>query len=230
MTLDPLKAFFSLTALAQDTFRVTVRFPRQIAVIGALSITTSAIAFQNGDFEIGSLDGWSSSGTVAVASEAMFIAVGGTGSFLSGQYAVSFGGANLFASGVLEQVLSTSPGTSYFLSFDYGAFDTSSSSGRTQALQVVATDEVLNTVLLSAVVSDSSGTNDLSVLLSPYLFTVHAIGSATRFTFIDVSPVTVSIDGVLDNLALTPVPEIPTYLSLLLGLALLCRRGGRRAA
>jgi hypothetical protein len=193
-----------------------------LAVLPATQCLANLIT--NGDFETGSLSGWTATGAVTFVSAAQLQAIGGTGSFPTGAYAALFGSGNAPATGIMSQIVSTTAGTQYALNFTYGKDD---SGAATQAVAISVANVGDNTSLFSQTISDSSGSFpfDISTIMDPYTFSFVATGSQTLIQFADASSGTDSTDGVLDNVSVAAVPEPSCFaLICLAGTALFHRR------
>ncbi|MHC1763795.1 MAG: immunoglobulin domain-containing protein [Verrucomicrobiia bacterium] len=161
--------------------------------------TTPIQALINPSFESG-LSGWTSSGNVSWVGSALYKA--SHGSFLG-----AFNTGQSTPNGFLSQSFSTVAGQSYGLSFDFGVL---SYNNLEQRLQVIVRG---NGVVLSRTVS-LFGAGSGSIKWSPQTLTFVADGPTTTLTFQDVSPSTMSLDGLLDNVQVTgtappPVQDSP---------------------
>jgi hypothetical protein len=108
------------------------------ALIVGSAVPASANAIVNGDFETGDLTGWTAMGAVDVIDGQLYAqCCHGVGSpaGLANHFAV-FGGGDRLSDGTLYQSFATTAGTTYSLTFDYGAF--SGSNSRTQTMAVSA--------------------------------------------------------------------------------------------
>jgi hypothetical protein len=135
------------------------------------------------------------------------------GAYPGGPTAAFFGAGNNLG-GSIYQDFATLAGQQYTVTFDYGAI----SSPNVQTIEVSAADALTATTIASETKS-ATGTLDRSAILSTRTFTFTAASTSTRLTFLDVSSVTVSTDGVLDNVSVSAVPEAGTVSLFLAGLA-----------
>jgi hypothetical protein len=188
------------------------------AAAALLPFAANANLIANGDFETGTFAGWTTSGTVAIVSEAQAHGFGAIGVFPSGDYAVDFGGGDGPSNGLLAQtVISTSGGTGYVIQFDYGAFK--ASGGGSQAIQLIVKD-TSSSVLLMQTIVDSTTSNNLANVMSHYAALFTALSGSTTVSFANASATTVSIDGFLDNVSVEAAVPVPGTLALVaIGLA-----------
>jgi hypothetical protein len=188
--------------------------------------TARANLVTNGTFEDASLgNGWSINGTVGVAPVSAYQSCCGISglSYPYGHNAAFFGWGNLVG-GSLSQSISTVAGQSYALSFLYGAIagnrlQTGPFAGNgPQVMNVLVSNG--NSVLVSQNFN-AHGTYDQTQFVSPFSVQFTATSSLTRLSFNDVSVVTNSVDGMLDNVSVAAVPEAETYAMFLAGLGLM---------
>lgn len=149
----------------------------------------SAPAFSNGGFESG-YTGWSQSGY-------QNIFVNGGYQCAEGSRGVAFNAGNMPANAVLSQSFATTPGQKYLLTFNLGvyAFNTSE-----QRLQV----EVKGNGTLLSKSASIYGTLGGQTRWTSQSFTFVADSAVTSLTFRDVSPATISLDMLLDNVQVRP--------------------------
>jgi hypothetical protein len=129
----------------------------------------------NGDFSAG-LAGWTTSGQVDVS--------GGR---------LRFGSVNMPAPHSAQQSFATVAGTTYLLSFNYGDGEWDAS----QSLRVTVNGAAM--VLDRTIVTSVLGNTNVT-----YTFTFVADSATTTLTLTDISPVTTSVDGTLDDIVIRP--------------------------
>ncbi len=189
---------------------------KALVVLGLLApVLASAATIVNGDFESGSM-GWASTPTVAMTDISAYPQPPYTGIYTGGLKAAFFGW-NDQSGGSISQTFATTMGQQYSVTFQYGAIALPSLQTMTAS---VTTDDLAATVLGSGNAA-ATGTLDLAAILSPYSFTFVGTGANVRLTFLDTSTLTSSVDGVLDNVVVTAVPEAGTISMMLGGLAMM---------
>lgn len=206
------------------------------ALVAACFYTGAANAnlIANGDFEAGIVNDAVPSWTISNSANVFVYATypsnnpfwyGGGSAAQNGDYAAVFNAGDRSPNGTLSQTFSTSVGTQYMVSFDYGA---SAGGGQSLYASVLGFDTTIE--LINVIASDF---NPLSPL-SSFSFAFTANGSQSTLKFADYSGnYTVSLDGILDNVSVVAVPEPETYAMTLSGLALLglvTRRRKRKVA
>jgi hypothetical protein len=127
-----------------------------------------------------------------------------------GGRALSFNGGNTQPSGQIWQTFDTEAGGTYELTLDIGKFAFGTGTAQFD-VDVFDGSGFLGTQLLDETVSDSTGT--APALFDSYRFRFLAAGPSTTLRILDTSIGTNAFDSVLDNLAVTRVPE-PSGLGL----------------
>lgn len=155
----------------------------------------------NGDFATGNLTSWTASGAVDVLLEADYGPCCGAHNTTPGAYMLTFGGGNQPSGGTVAQSFATVIGTSYLVSFGYGAIGASQS----QSLSAAVASGGTTTLAAAA----SSATSDFSVLFGSYSFTFVAGATLSTLSFTDTSLVTDSVDALLRNASVTAVASLP---------------------
>jgi hypothetical protein len=144
----------------------------------------------NGSFEFGSA-AWTFSNFLDVS-----VSTNTTYGVSDGAQLVHFNFAQRPPAGVLSQTFTTTPGQTYTLAFDLGAF-----SNGNQAEQRIQVQLQGNAQLLSQTVSVfAPGSGGAYV---PQSFSFVADSTSTTLTFTDVSPTTLDVDLLLDNVRVT---------------------------
>ncbi len=148
----------------------------------------------NGSFE-GGFGGWSGQGNlyiVGVPLIPLFLATDGT-------HLMNFNGADQTPNGVLSQTFATTPGQSYTLAFDFGAYSTSNTDTQSMLVTLQGTGLLLSQSVSAAAPGNATGTNWVS-----QNFVFVADSPTTTLIFQDTSASTVSVDLVLDNVRILP--------------------------
>jgi MYXO-CTERM domain-containing protein len=182
----------------------------------------------NGTFT-GGLSGWSSTGVVNGADDALYTTnAGASGSSGIASYA-AFGGGNATGGGSLFQTFATVVGQAYTLTFNFAGFGSTSS----QLLSVTASDATTNATIAStqASVKASKLSSNLTDIFEDGYLSFVATSALTKLTFADISAFSLNADMLLANVSVqgaTPVPgpEAGAGLGALAmgGLALYLRR------
>ena len=145
-------------------------------------------AFTNGSFE-SDYAGWIATGNQGIVSGAPFSAS-------DGAKAVAFNAGQQPANGVLTQTFATSPGQTYLVKFDVGAF--SMVNHDVMSVQLVVQGQ---SQLVSQVFSVGAPGNGTTYVSSSASFI--ADSASTTLTFQDVSATTFNVDLLLDNVQVT---------------------------
>ncbi|WP_174274294.1 PEPxxWA-CTERM sorting domain-containing protein [Sphingomonas bacterium] len=185
---------------------------RNLKTVVALSVAclvgvsaADAAPLINGNFETGSLSGWTATGHVATAHIPYF----GLNDPGYSSYVAIFNSGDSTPNGVLSQTVSTLAGVTYAFSFDYGV-----TSGGSQSIVASVIDALGQTQLASQMFSSTS----TGIQLRTFNFT--ATSSSTTLRFADVgSNNSISQDGAIDNVALTAaaVPEPASWAMMVAG-------------
>lgn len=210
------------------------KFVALAALMAAAALPAQA-QVTNGDFEtpgtytglyLTSLPGWqlTPGGTWSVhtANSTAYNGVGGLNSTGTGTF-VAFNAGDSVPGGSISQSFALAAGT-YDLSFLFGAFG---GSGGSQSLSYLLTDT--SGTLLSGTIN-AGATIDLATLFGSNSFNFYTAGGPVTLTFTDASSSTSSIDGFLDSVAISAVPETGTWAMMLLGFGMLGGTLRRRRA
>jgi hypothetical protein len=173
-------------AAGTTVITVTARDAAGNTSTDTLTVTTTLVtSFANGGFEQGYI-GWMSSGNQSVVvTNASYTASEGT-------RAVAFNTGGATPNGVLSQTFTTTPGSTYVLSFEAGA---ASFTNYSNQKMLVTVDGAAN--LLSKTVSLSAPKNGTNWVGESYSFV--ADSAETKLTFKDMSLVTKNVDLMLDH-------------------------------
>jgi hypothetical protein len=184
-----------------------------LAALLATPLLASANLVTNGGFEAAtpSTDWSSTASTAFLPISAYDSCCSLTGTYTGESNAAFFGGSNE-TGGTIWQDLTTVAGTTYVVSFAYGAIVEPTA----QSLRASAIGS--GNAVLSFADAAAVGTTDRGAILTTYSFSFKAAGEKTRLLFADTSLTTTNVDGVLDNVSVTAVPEPETYALMLAGL------------
>jgi len=152
--------------------------------------SAAPVGLENGGFEA-DYTSWTASGNQGVYT-------GGMNGFTvtEGSKALVFNSGQRTPNGVLSQTFTVTPGTTYTLTFDVGAYSVVTAD--TQTLKVTVQG---NGLLLSKTASVAAQANGARWTSQSYTFV--ADGSTVTLTFQDVSTTSDSIDMLLDNVKAT---------------------------
>jgi Ig-like domain-containing protein/uncharacterized protein DUF642 len=145
----------------------------------------------NGSFEFDYAN-WTATGNQAVVSGAPFTVT-------DGSKAVAFNVGQQTPNGTLSQTIATNQGQTYSLTFDAGALSGSNQSE--QRLQVTVQGSNNTNVLAPQIVSVFAPGNGTHYV--PQTFTFTADGANATLIFQDVSPTSLNVDLMLDNVRVT---------------------------
>ena len=179
--------------------------------------TAQAAGIVNGGFESGGLSGWRVfPGTeIVVAAGSDYIpccGVTGTAAQLANHFA-AFGGGDLPNISTLSQVFDTVADQHYVLSFDAGAL------GGGNQTSFVDLFEADGGGLITSSSAVLTADNNLGTTFHHFTLGFTAASGITRVAF-HVDPFTTSVDGILDNVSLSAVPEPATWALMLSGFML----------
>lgn len=165
----------------------------------------------NGGFETGDTTGWTALSTAGATPWTLCCGAFGSAPAANGSYLAIVGFTETVSSlGSLSQTIATVAGSTYNISFDYGAFGGPGAQSITLA--------VSGSSLGPQVITDPTATFDRATLLSGYSYYFTATGASSTITFTDSSATSGGLLGALDNVKV--VVPLPGSLALLgLGLA-----------
>ena len=176
------------------------------SILTNLSPAKAVNLIKNGSFDNGlSQSEWLLLGNVGISSYDAYRTIQAIGISPSEPFFVSFNDGNRIPSGSISQTISTIAGQKYVLSFLYGNYRSPGLSIGTQSIKVDILDSS-NASLVSQIIIDPTGSNNLGNILSSYSLSFIATSNQTIIKFSDTSFETDSIDGFLDNINVTPAP------------------------
>lgn len=191
---------------------------KKIAIAVAALIASAAMPayaaelIMNGNFEAGAT-GFTTTGNVDVLSGADYVINAGASGSSGAQsnHFASFGSGNDAGTGVVFQSFATVAGAIYTLSFEYGAFNSTS-----QQLSYSLTG-----VPGASVLPITTGTSNLDSLFTSFTTTFTGTGAPTTLRFESTSAAGDNADVLLDNVSVTgAVPEPGTWAMMLMGFAM----------
>ncbi|MEO8617056.1 MAG: hypothetical protein ABI600_18095 [Luteolibacter sp.] len=160
-------------------------------------VSSSPAPLANGGFENG-LDGWNPGGNVAVYSSPPYRPTEGT-------KLIAFNSANSAPTGNIGQFLSVIPGQHYRLQFDVGNLSFNSQHQKIQVWLFYNTGMLITSLVFDTIEIPGPGGGATAWVAASYDFTAPA-GGVISLRFADVSTVTNSLDLVLDNVRIVPIP------------------------
>lgn len=204
-------------------------FGSAAAIVASMAVASPALAatnlVNNGGFENG-LTGWTvTPGGVfagqpdisAIKGAAYIANAGATGDAAAAANTVaSFGSGDVAnVSTLLADPINTVAGTVYKLTFDYAQFAGAAGS-EILKFAVTGNTGTSTSVLLQGSESQTGGT-DLNSIFQTHTLYFTGTGSPVNLQFSLFGSTTNSTDGLLDNVAITAVPEASTWAMFILG-------------
>ncbi|MCC5628491.1 DUF642 domain-containing protein [Nostoc sphaeroides] len=176
------------------------------SILTNLSPAKAVNLIKNGSFDNGlSQSQWLLLGNVGISTYDAYRTIQAIGISSSEPFLVTFNSGNTIPSGSISQTISTIAGQKYVLSFLYGNYRSPGLSIGTQSIKVDILDSS-NASLVSQIIIDPTGSNNLGNILSSYSLSFIATSNQTIIKFSDTSFETDGIDGFLDNINVTPAP------------------------
>ena len=159
--------------------------PSHNQIAAGSSIAFTAERLVNGSFESNDFSGWSQSGNVGIGNENAYMATDGVNVLV-------FNSAQATPNGVISQSFATTSGHTYKLQFDLGAF-----SDNTSEQRLAMTVQGIGTLVSDTVSAFGVGGGMTAWAEQSYTFVANS--STTTLTFQDVSPTSLNLDLLLDN-------------------------------
>jgi hypothetical protein len=188
-----------------------------ITAMAALTAATPAAAaiVVNGGFQANTgtpPTGWTVTpgGEIVATAAGAYIpccGVTGTSAQLANRIA-AFGGGNVANISTLDQMISTVLGRKYVMTFDYGAFGNGS--------QTLTAKVFSGSALLASLSPTKIADNNLGSTFSNYSLNFTGGAAPMKISF-GVDGFTNNVDGVLDNVAVSAIPEPSTWAMMIGG-------------
>ncbi|MEH2078448.1 MAG: DUF642 domain-containing protein [Nostoc sp.] len=161
----------------------------------------------NGDFEKGaSQTEWDLIGAMSIVNSDNYRVLGSVVAPYTDRYIVIFNDGDRVPNGSISQTISTVAGQKYVLSFFYGNYKAPGYYIGTQSIKINILDSSNLTSLINLIITDPTTSNNLDEVLSSYSLSFIATSTQTKIEFSDNGSDTESMDGILDNISVTPVP------------------------
>jgi hypothetical protein len=192
----------NVSGLAAGNYHVEVTGPGGQVSSNPATLSVALPDFPNGGFESG-LEGWQVTGSAFLLGPFPGYAAA------EGSQLIVFNGGNTAPNGVLSHAFATVPGVTYRLSYHAGTVSYKN-------FQQILRMEIQGSTTLAFRQHNFVGNSSQTAVWQEFSQSFVADSSTTTVSFMDLSPVTTSIDLLLDNVVLaatSPVefttPEIP---------------------